>query len=172
MINADLSAGATVINPGSSFLERLGKTRRATGSTGCRATIPAAAGRPEAAEAPRFRTWFEGYGISARNDVIGDFVGDRRKILAAWPGSAPASRRASTLGFSVDQSHTGHRRAAGACSRPPSTSPSSASTPPSTRCHGPGRIAVVHGFGQINSRRDTGLGLATAWLQRAPRAAP
>jgi uncharacterized protein with beta-barrel porin domain len=49
------------------------------------------------------RTWFEGYGICARNDAVGNFVGDCRKTRG---GVAARIAPGVNLGFSVDQSRT------------------------------------------------------------------
>ena len=160
MINADLSAGATVINLGSNFLERLGN-QASNGFNRMSRNNPGGGGASEAAEAPRFRTWFEGYGISARNDAIGDFVGDRRKIFGGVAGFGARLAPGVNVGFSVDQSHTDIDVPLALQSATIDLTQfgfnASVDKGPWTWA-----IAVVHGFGQINSRRDTGLGLATA----------
>ena len=160
MINADLSAGATVINLGSNFLERLGN-QASNGFNRMSRNNPGGGGASEAAEAPRFRTWFEGYGISARNDAIGDFVGDRRKIFGGVAGFGAPHAPGVNVGFSVDQSQTDIDVPLALQSATIDLTQfgfnASVDKGPWTWA-----IAVVHGFGQINSRRDTGLGLATA----------
>ena len=160
MINADLSAGATVTNLGSSFLERLGN-QASNGFNRMSRNNPGGGGASEAAEAPRFRTWFEGYGISARNDAIGDFVGDRRKIFGGVAGFGARLAPGVNVGFSVDQSHTDIDVPLALQSATIDLTQfgfnASVDKGPWTWA-----IAVVHGFGQINSRRDTGLGFATA----------
>jgi len=76
-INSDISAGATVTNLGSNFLERLGD--QATSGFGrALRNNPGGGGASEATDAQRFRTWAEAYGISARTGAQGIFVGDRR----------------------------------------------------------------------------------------------
>src|ERR1700722_5307075 len=73
-INADASTGATVTNLGSSFLERLGN--QATYGLGkAFRNNPGGGGASETTDEPRFRTWGEAYGISARNSAQGNFVG-------------------------------------------------------------------------------------------------
>src|SRR5205085_6226018 len=69
-------------------------------------TNPGGGGASEITEAPRYRTWFESYGISATNGPILDFAGDRRKT---WGGVAGIGARVApgiNIGFSVDQSRT------------------------------------------------------------------
>src|SRR6266849_8752256 len=104
-INSDLSAGAAVTNLGSNFLERLGN--QATNGFGrALRDNPAGGGASEATDAPRFRTWGETYGISARTGAQRDFVGDRRQT---WGGVAGLGARVApgvNVGVSVDQSHT------------------------------------------------------------------
>ena len=160
MINADLSAGATVTNLGSNFLERLGN-QASNGFNRMSRNNPGGGGASEATEAPRFRTWFEGYGISARNDAIGDFVGDRRKIFGGVAGFGARLAPGVNVGFSVDQSHTDIDVPLALQSATIDLTQfgfnASVDKGPWTWA-----IAVVHGFGQINSSRDTGLGLATA----------
>ena len=160
MINADLSAGATVTNLGSSFLERLGN-QASNGFNRMSRNNPGGGGASEATEAPRFRTWFEGYGISARNDAIGDFVGDRRKIFGGVAGFGARLAPGVNVGFSVDQSHTDIDVPLALQSATIDLTQfgfnASVDKGPWTWA-----IAVVHGFGRINSSRDTGLGLATA----------
>jgi hypothetical protein len=83
-INSDLSAGAAVANLGSNFLERLGD--QASGGFGrASRSNPGGGGASEATDAPRFRTWGEFYGISARTGPQGEFVGDRWRPQAALP---------------------------------------------------------------------------------------
>src|ERR1700732_3630974 len=61
----DLSAGAAVTNLGSTFLERLGD--QASGGIGrASRSNPGGGGASGATEAPGFRAWGGGYGISTR----------------------------------------------------------------------------------------------------------
>src|SRR4029077_13827827 len=78
-----------------------------------------------------------GYGISARNDPIADFVGDRRKTWGGVAGFGARLAPGVNVGFSVDQSRTDFDVPLALQSA--STSPSSASIPRSTRGRGPGR---------------------------------
>src|SRR5882672_3636404 len=159
-INSDLSAGAAVANLGSNFLERLGN--QATNGFG-RAfrDNPAGGGASEATDAPRFRTWGEAYGISARTGAQRDFVGDRRQT---WGGVAGLGARVApgvNVGVSVDQSHT-------AIDVPLALQSATLDLTQigvnASVDRGPWTwaIALVHGFGKINSNRDTGFGTASA----------
>jgi uncharacterized protein with beta-barrel porin domain len=159
-IASDRSAGATVTNLGSSFLERLGN--QATGGFGSALrNNPAGGGASESTEAPRFRTWGEAYGISARTGAQGDFVGDRRQT---WGGVAGIGARIApgvNVGFSVDQSRTKIDVPLALQSATLDLTQlgfnASVDKGPWTWA-----IALVHGFGKINSSRDTGFGFATA----------
>jgi uncharacterized protein with beta-barrel porin domain len=159
-INSDLSAGAAVANLGSNFLERLGN--QATNGFGrALRDNPAGGGASEATDAPRFRTWGEAYGISARTGAQGDFVGDRRQT---WGGVAGLGARVApgvNVGVSVDQSHT-------AIDVPLALQSATLDLTQigvnASVDRGPWTwaVALVHGFGKINSSRDTGFGTASA----------
>jgi uncharacterized protein with beta-barrel porin domain len=159
-INANVSAGSTVTNLGSYFLERL--TNQSTnGFNRSSRNNPGGGGASESTQAPRYRAWFEGYGISARNDAVGDFVGDNRKT---WGGVAGIGMRVApgiNVGFSVDQSHTDIDVPLALQSATVDLTQfgfnASLDKGPWTWA-----VAVVHGFGKINSSRDTGFGFATA----------
>ncbi|MET3845765.1 autotransporter outer membrane beta-barrel domain-containing protein [Bradyrhizobium sp. OAE829] len=158
MINSAVSSTSTITNLGSSFLERFGTT---SGFSRMMRTNPGGGGASEAAETPRYRTWFEGYGISANNGPLGFFVGDKRKT---WGGVAGIGARIATgvnVGFSVDQSRTDidvplALQSAGIDLTQFGFN-ASVDAGPWTWAS-----VIVHGFGNINSRRDTGLGFATA----------
>jgi uncharacterized protein with beta-barrel porin domain len=160
IINSDISAGAAVTNLGSSFLERLGN--QATNGFGAALrNNPAGGGASESTEAPRFRTWGEAYGISASTGAQGDFVGDRRQT---WGGVAGIGARIATgvnVGFSVDQSHS---KIDVPLALQTATLDLTQLGFNASVDKGPWTwaIALVHGFGKINSSRDTGFGLATA----------
>jgi len=159
-INSDLSAGAAVTNLGSNFLERLGN--QATNGFGrALRDNPAGGGASEATDPPRFRTWGEAYGISARTGAQRDFVGDRRQT---WGGVAGLGARVApgvNVGVSVDQSHT-------AIDVPLALQSATLDLTQigvnASVDRGPWTwaIALVHGFGKINSSRDTGFGTASA----------
>ena len=159
-INSDLSAGAAVTNLGSNFLERLGN--QATNGFGrALRDNPAGGGASEATDAPRFRTWGEAYGISARTGAQRDFVGDRRQT---WGGVAGLGARVApgvNVGVSVDQSHSAIDVPLALQSATLDLTQigvnASVDKGPWTWA-----IALVHGFGKINSSRDTGFGTASA----------
>jgi uncharacterized protein with beta-barrel porin domain len=142
-----MSAGATVTNLGSNFLERLGTTN---GFNRMLRTNPGGGGASETADTPRYRTWFEGYGITATNGPLGLFAGDSRKTLGGVAGIGARVAPGINVGFSVDQSRTSIDVTQLGFNASVDSGPWTWAS------------AVVHGFGNINSRRDTGFGLATA----------
>jgi uncharacterized protein with beta-barrel porin domain len=159
-INSDVSAGATVTNLGSNFLERLGN--QATSGFGkASRSNPGGGGASEATDEPRFRSWGEAYGISARNDAQGVYVGDRRQT---WGGVAGVGARLApgvNVGFSVDQSRTAIDVPLAFQSATLDLTQlgfnASVDKGPWTWA-----VALVHGFGNIHSSRDTGAGIASA----------
>jgi uncharacterized protein with beta-barrel porin domain len=160
VINSDISAGAAVSNLGSNFLERLGN-QAANGFGRAARNNPGGGGASEATDAPQFRTWGEAYGISARTSAQGDFVGDHRQI---WGGVAGIGARLApgvNVGLSVDQSHSAIDVPLALQSATLDLTQlgvdASVDKGPWTWA-----VALVHGFGSINSSRDTGAGLAKA----------
>lgn len=160
MVNSMVSSDAALANLGSSYLERLAN-QSSNGINRLQRTNPGGGGASESTEAPRYRTWFEGYGFSGRNGAIGDFVGDRR---TTWGGVAGIGARVApgiNLGLSVDQSRSAIDLPLALQSATIDLTQlgftASVDSGPWTWA-----TAIVHGFGDINSRRDTGLGLATA----------
>jgi uncharacterized protein with beta-barrel porin domain len=159
-INSDLSAGAAVTNLGSNFLEHLG-SQATNGFQGALRNNPAGGGASESTDAPRFRTWGEAYGISARTGAQGDFVGDHRQT---WGGVAGFGARVApgvNVGVSVDQSRTAIDVPLALQSATLDLTQlgfnASVDKGPWTWA-----VALVHGFGKINSSRDTGFGTASA----------
>jgi Autotransporter beta-domain len=160
VIHSDLSAGAAVTNLGSNFLERLGD--QATNGFGSATRHnPGGGGASEATEPPRFRTWAEAYGISARTGMQSDFAGDHRQT---WGGVAGFGARVApgvNVGFSVDQSRT-------AIDVPVALQSATLDLTQlgfnASVDRGPWTwaIALVDGFGKIRSSRDTGAGTAYA----------
>src|SRR5947208_3333343 len=99
VINSTVSSGAALTNLGSNFLERLGN-QSSNGFNRLQRTNPGGGGASESTEAPRYRTWFEGYGNYTKTGAIGDFVGDNRKT---WGGVAGIGARVApgiNIGFS------------------------------------------------------------------------
>ncbi|QPF88926.1 autotransporter outer membrane beta-barrel domain-containing protein [Bradyrhizobium commune] len=158
--NFDQSAGNSTLDLGSGFLERLGN-QASGGVNRASRSNPGGGGASESTEDPRYRTWFEGYGISVRTDAQGDFVGDKRTTFGGVAGFGARLAPGVNLGFSVDQSHTDIDVPLALQS----------ATLDLTQIGFNGSVdkgpwtwafAVVHGFGKVNSSRDTGFGLATA----------
>ncbi len=159
-ISSERSADRTVLDLGSSFLERLG-TQATQGVTRLQRSNPGGGGAPEASEQPRFRTWGEMYGVTVRSNGQGDFAGDKR---TTWGGVAGIGMRLMpgvNVGLSVDQSRTwvDLPLALQAATLDLTQFGFNASVD-----QGPWTwaIAVVHGFGGISARRDTSLGTATS----------
>src|SRR3984885_14684548 len=159
-INSDLSAGAAVTNLGSNFLERLG-SQASSGFGRALRTNPGGGGASEATDAPQFRTWGEAYGISARTSAQGNFVGDQRQT---WGGVAGLGARIGpgvNVGMSIDQSRT-------AIDVPLALQSATLDLTQlgfnASVDRGPWTwaVALVHGFGNIHSSRDTGAGIASA----------
>ena len=158
-VNSMVSSNAALANLGSNFLERLGN--QWGGFNRLQRTNPGGGGASENTETPRYRTWFEGYGISANNGPVGLFVGDNRKT---WGGVAGIGARVApgiNLGLSVDQSRSAIDIPLALQSATIDLTQigftASVDSGPWTWAS-----AVVHGFGNVNSRRDTGFGIATA----------
>jgi len=160
MINANVSAGSTLTNLGSNFLERL-NNQATNGFNRLSRNNPGGGGASEATEGTRYRTWFEGYGISAKNDAVGDLAGDRRKTWGGVAGFGARIAPGINVGFSVDQSRTDIDVPLALQSATIDLTQlgfnASLDKGPWTWA-----VAIVHGFGKINSSRDTGFGQATA----------
>ena len=155
-----MSAGSTVTDLGSNFLERLGN-QASSGFRGALRNNPGGGGASEATDAPPYRTWAEAYGISATTGPLGFFVGDRRQT---WGGVAGLGARVApgvNVGFSVDQSRTSIDVPLAMQSATLDLTQfgfnASVDKGPWTWA-----VALVHGFGKINSSRDTGFGTASA----------
>ncbi len=136
-------------------------TRRAYGFGSALRTNPGGGGASEATDAPRFRTWGEAYGISATNGASGDFVGDQRQTWGGVAGVGATVAPGVNLGVSVDQSRTAIDVPLALQSATLDLTQfgfnASVDKGPWTWA-----IALVHGFGKINSSRDTGFGIASA----------
>jgi uncharacterized protein with beta-barrel porin domain len=159
-INSELSSGGAVLDLGSNFLERLGN--QATGGFGSALRRnPAGGGASEAAEGPRYRTWGELYGISTTIGTQGDFVGDKRRTAGGVAGIGARIAPGVNVGFSVDQSHTKIDVPLALQSATLDLTQigfnASIDKGPWTWA-----VAAIHGFGNIGSSRDTGMGIAGA----------
>ncbi len=160
MINFDTSSGTTTLNLGTSFLERLGN-QASNGFGRTLRTNPGGGGASEAMSGPTIRTWAEAYGISATNAAQGDFVGDKRKTWGGVAGVGAQIAPGVNIGLTVDQSRTSIDVPLALQSATLDLTQlgfnASVDKGPWTWA-----VALVHGFGKINSSRDTGFGQATA----------
>ena len=157
---SDLSAGAAVANLGSSFLERLGDQASGGISRASRSN-PGGGGASESFEGQTFRSWGEVYGISSNTGQQGVFVGDHRTTTGGVAGFGARVAPGVNVGFSIDQSRTG-------IDVPLALQTANLDLTQlgfnASIDRGPWTwaVALVHGFGKINSSRDTGLGTASA----------
>jgi uncharacterized protein with beta-barrel porin domain len=158
--NTGMAAGATITNLGSGFLERLGN-QATHGFGSALRNNPGGGGASEATEEPRFRTWGEAYGISATTSAQGDFVGDHRQTYGGVAGVGANIAPGINVGLSVDQSRTSIDVPLALQSATLDLTQigfnASVDKGPWTWA-----VAVVHGFGNIDSSRDTGGGIASA----------
>ncbi len=157
---SDFSAGAGIANLGSNFLERLGD--QATGGFGrASRSNPGGGGASEALDGQAFRTWGEAYGISSTTSAQGGFFGDKRSTAGGIAGFGARVAPGVNVGFSIDQSRTGIDVPLALQSANLDLTQlgfnASIDKGPWTWA-----VALVHGFGKINSSRDTGLGIASA----------
>ena len=160
-MNSTQASGATIANLGSSFLERLGN-QASHGFGNTLRNNPGGGGASEATDTPlRFRAWGEAYGISTNDSAQGVFVGDHRKTAGGVVGLGATLAPGVNVGLSIDQSRTGIDVPLALQSASLDLTQfgfnASVDKGPWTWA-----MAVVHGVGQIDSRRDTGFGTATA----------
>ena len=160
IISSDISAGQAASSLGSSFLERLG-SQATNGVDRIGRNNPGGGGASAATEAPKLRGWVEGYGMSSKTDAQGDFAGDRRTTYGGVVGIGATVGPGVNIGFAVDQSH----------SKIDVPLAFQWATLDLTQLganfsidQGPWTLAgaFVHGFGKIDSQRDTGVGFASA----------
>jgi uncharacterized protein with beta-barrel porin domain len=160
LINSDISAGSTVTNLGSSFLERLGN-QATNGFGSALRNNPGGGGASSGSDTPVFRTWGEAYGISAKTEAQGDYVGDNRSTFGGVAGLGARIAPGVNVGISVDQSDT-------AIDVPQALQSATLDLTQigfnASVDKGPWTwaLALVHGFGTIDSRRQTLLGVASA----------
>lgn len=159
-INSEISSGGQVLNLGSNFLERLGN-QATNGLNHGLGNNPGGGGASEATEGPRYRSWGEVYGLSVTNDPQGVFFGDKRRTLGGVVGVGTRIAPGVNVGFSVDQSHT---QVDVPLALQSATIDLTQLGFTASVDRGPWTwaLALVHGFGNIGSSRDTGLGIATA----------
>jgi uncharacterized protein with beta-barrel porin domain len=162
LINSDISTGSTVLNLGSNFLERLGN-QATNGFVRESRTNPGGGGASEAIDnSPRYRTWGELYGITSSTGPQVDYVGDKRRTMGGIAGFGARVMPGVNIGFSVDQSRTAIDVPLALQSAQLDLTQfgfnASVDKGPWTWA-----IALIHGFGNVSSGRDTGFGFATAW---------
>jgi len=159
-IGSDLSAGAEVANLGSVFLERLGN-QSSWGFGRALRDNQGGGGASETIEAPRYRAWGEAYGISSTSGPQLDFLGDRRQTWGGIAGLGATVAPGVNLGVSIDQSRTAIdvplALQSAALDLTQLAFNASIDKGPWTWA-----VALVRGFGSVNSSRDTGLGTASA----------
>lgn len=160
IISSDISAGQAATNLGSNFLERLAN-QATNGVDRIGRNNPGGGGASESTEAPKFRAWVEGYGISSKTDVQGDFAGDRRTTRGGVVGIGATLAPGVNVGFSADYSRSKIDVPLAFQWATLDLTQVGASL---SIDKGPWTFAgvIVHGFGQIHANRDTGTGIATA----------
>lgn len=160
IVSSDLAAGKAVNDLGSNFVERLAN-QATNGVDRIGRANPGGGGASEANEAPKFRAWLEGYGLSAKTDAQGEFVGDRRTTWGGVAGVGATVAPGVNLALSVDQSRSKIDLPLAFQSATLDLTQVGASF---SIDKGPWTFAgaFVHGFGTIDSNRDTGFGLAYA----------
>jgi uncharacterized protein with beta-barrel porin domain len=159
-ISSDVSAGAAITDLGSNFLRRLGN-QATYGFSKALGTNPDGGGASESAEGLRFRTWGEAYGASVRTGPIGDFVGDKRTTYGGVAGFGARLAPGVNVGVSVDQSHT-HIDVPLAFQSATLDLTQFGLNASIDKGPWTWAMALVHGFGNVGSSRDTGAGMATA----------
>ena len=159
VVNSTVSSGAALTNLGSNFLERLGNHRQrlqspATDQSRRRRRLRERGNAALPDLVRRLRHF-------ARNGALGVFVGDSRKTSGGVAGIGARVAPGINIGFSVDQSRNAIDIPLALQSATIDLTQfgfnASVDSGPWTWA-----TAAVHGFGNINSRRDTGFGLATA----------
>jgi uncharacterized protein with beta-barrel porin domain len=159
-INSDISAGSTVANLGSSFLERLGN-QATNGFGNALRNNPGGGGASQSSDSPVFRTWGEAYGITSNTQAQGNFVGDSRSTVGGVAGLGARIAPGVNVGISVDQSDTAIDVPLAFQSATLDLTQigfnASVDKGPWTWA-----LALVHGFGTIESRRQTFFGIASA----------
>jgi uncharacterized protein with beta-barrel porin domain len=158
--NSGMAAGATVANLGSNFLERLGN-QATHGFSNALRNNPGGGGGSETTDGLRLRTWGEAYGITTTTAAQGDFVGDHRQTYGGVAGLGANIAPGVNVGLSIDQSRTAIDIPLALQSATLDLTQigfnASVDKGPWTWA-----VALVHGFGKIDSSRDTGGGIAGA----------
>ncbi len=156
--NAQLGSHQTLLDLGSGFLRRLG-SQTTSGYNAAYGSNPNGGGASESATPPVFRSWAEFYGISSRTDPQGSFTGDRRKTYGGVAGIGATVLPGLNVGMSVDQSETKIDMPLALQSAKLGLTQLGFNA---SYAVGPWTLAgvVVHGWGNIDSQRDTLAGFA------------
>jgi len=156
--NSQFSVNAAQFDLGSSFLQRLAReaTRGATSRDNS-----GGGGASQSTVDPTYRVWAEGYGLVARTDAQGTFVGDKRKTAGIVGGIGATIAPGLNVGFSVDQSRT---KIDVPLALQSATLDLTQIGVNASYVNGPwtAAFAAVHGFAQIDSSRTTLFGNALA----------
>lgn len=150
------SAVATQSDLGSNFLQRLG--RAATTGYAARDNSAGGGASSDFAE-PVYRSWFEGYGTSARTGAQTGFPGDKRSTGGGVAGFGMTIAPGFNLGIAVDQSHTNVDVPLALQSAKLDLTQLGIN---GSYVNGPwtAAFAAVHGFASIDAKRQTAGGFA------------
>ena len=122
---------------------------------------PNGGGAPEASPNPRYRAWAEGYNLAARNEAVGNIAGDSRHSTGGVAGFGMLVAPGVTLNTSIDQSHTNIN----VMGQPQHGAYDLTQIGVSGAIESGAwtvSAALVRGFAEIHSSRDTLIGPATA----------
>jgi outer membrane autotransporter protein len=157
-INTQFGGQQSLFDLGSNFLRRSGD-RASWGYNAAAGQNPGGGGAAASSAPPTFRSWAEFYGVSAHTDPQGAFTGDRRKTFGGVAGLAANVLPGLAIGVTVDQSDTRIDMPLALQSARLGLTQLGFNASYSI---GAWTLAgaVVHGWGRIDSRRDTGAGLA------------
>lgn len=161
IVSSRISVDNAVTNLGSGYLERL--TNQATNSIDrIGRNNPGGGGASQTTEPTKVRVWTEGYGISATTSPRGDFAGDRRTTWGGVVGAGATVMPGVNLGLSIDHSRSKIDVPLAFQSATLDLTQVGATF---SVDKGPWTVAgaFVHGFGNVNSVRDTGASLANAY---------
>jgi len=150
------SANAAQLDLGSNFLQRLGRAA----ATGYAARDNSAGGGASGDfAAPVYRSWFEGYGTSARTGAQAGFPGDKRSTGGGVAGIAMDVAPGFNLGIAIDQSHTNIDVPLALQSAKLDLTQLGVN---GSYVNGPWTVAfaAVHGFASIDAKRQTAAGFA------------
>lgn len=154
------SSTAGVVDMGTNFLDRLGNWTSLGGATGPANFNPNGGGAPDPAP-QRWRTWFEAYGSASRTGAVNTFPGDKRRVWGGIAGIGYMVAPGFNIGFSVDQGRT----KVDVSGQPQGATIDLTQLGLSATYEVNGftfGAALIRGFGNVDSRRTTIFGDATA----------